>query len=377
MRRLRPEVVEARLAALPKPEFPPELPVCGMRGEIARAIREHQVVIVCGETGSGKTTQLPKICLELGRGVHGLIGHTQPRRIAARSVAARIAQELKHRARPGGGLQGALHRPDQSAVVREADDRRHPARRDAERSAAVGVRHADHRRGARAQPQHRFPARLPQAAPAAAAGPQGDRHLGDHQCRGVLGALRRRAGDRGVGAAVSGRGALPALRRQPRRRRPGGRHRRRDRRSGPARSRRRAGVPARRARDPRDRGGAAQASLRRAGHAAAGDPAAVRTALGAGTGARVPVDRPSPHRARDQRRRDVAHRARHPLRRRQRARAGQALQLPQQGRAAAGREGVAGRREAARRPLRPGAGRRLRPAVRRGRLQRASRVHRS
>src|SRR6059058_1218502 len=65
-----------------------------MRDEIAAAIRDHQVVIVAGETGSGKTTQLPKICLELGRGIHGLIGHTQPRRIAARSVAARIAHEL-------------------------------------------------------------------------------------------------------------------------------------------------------------------------------------------------------------------------------------------------------------------------------------------
>jgi ATP-dependent helicase HrpA len=84
----------ARLANLPKPEYPPELPVSGKRDEIANAIQKHQVVIVCGETGSGKTTQLPKICLELGRGVPGLIGHTQPRRIAARSVASRIAQEL-------------------------------------------------------------------------------------------------------------------------------------------------------------------------------------------------------------------------------------------------------------------------------------------
>lgn len=83
-----------RLAALPKPEYPPALPVSGKKDEIAAAIQQHQVVIVCGETGSGKTTQLPKICLELGRGVAGLIGHTQPRRIAARSVASRIAQEL-------------------------------------------------------------------------------------------------------------------------------------------------------------------------------------------------------------------------------------------------------------------------------------------
>jgi len=74
--------------------FPPQLPVSGRRDDIAAAIRDHQVVIVAGETGSGKTTQLPKICLALGRGQDGLIGHTQPRRIAARSVAERIAEEL-------------------------------------------------------------------------------------------------------------------------------------------------------------------------------------------------------------------------------------------------------------------------------------------
>ncbi|MEA3412553.1 MAG: ATP-dependent RNA helicase HrpA [Pseudomonadota bacterium] len=79
---------------LPRPDFPEELPVSGKRPEIARAIRENPVVVVCGETGSGKTTQLPKICLTLGRGVAGMIGHTQPRRIAARSVARRIAEEL-------------------------------------------------------------------------------------------------------------------------------------------------------------------------------------------------------------------------------------------------------------------------------------------
>ncbi len=74
--------------------FPEELPVSGKRDDIANAIRDNQVVIVSGETGSGKTTQLPKICLELGRGLNGLIGHTQPRRIAASSTAKRIAQEL-------------------------------------------------------------------------------------------------------------------------------------------------------------------------------------------------------------------------------------------------------------------------------------------
>ncbi|HYJ72580.1 MAG TPA: hypothetical protein VE265_08895, partial [Actinomycetota bacterium] len=66
--------------------YPPELPVSQRRGDIAKTIREHQVVVVAGETGSGKTTQLPKICLELGRGTQGMIGHTQPRRLAARTV---------------------------------------------------------------------------------------------------------------------------------------------------------------------------------------------------------------------------------------------------------------------------------------------------
>src|SRR5258706_217276 len=77
------------------PEFPSELPISAKREEIAKAVAAHRVVIVCGETGSGKTTQLPKICLELGRGIEGLIGHTQPRRIAARATASRVAQELK------------------------------------------------------------------------------------------------------------------------------------------------------------------------------------------------------------------------------------------------------------------------------------------
>ena len=90
-----PEEIERRRALAPRPEFPEELPISAKREDIAKAIAAHQVVIVCGETGSGKTTQLPKICLALGRGVAGLIGHTQPRRIAARATAARIAQELK------------------------------------------------------------------------------------------------------------------------------------------------------------------------------------------------------------------------------------------------------------------------------------------
>ncbi|MGR6971363.1 ATP-dependent RNA helicase HrpA [Streptomyces cynarae] len=83
-----------RTARVPAVTYPEQLPVSQKKNEIADAIRDHQVVIVAGETGSGKTTQIPKICLELGRGVRGMIGHTQPRRIAARTVAERVAEEL-------------------------------------------------------------------------------------------------------------------------------------------------------------------------------------------------------------------------------------------------------------------------------------------
>ncbi|MFI6608412.1 ATP-dependent RNA helicase HrpA [Streptomyces sp. NPDC050507] len=84
-----------RAGRLPALSYPEQLPVSQKKDEILEAIRDHQVVIVAGETGSGKTTQIPKICMELGRGVRGMIGHTQPRRIAARTVAERIAEELK------------------------------------------------------------------------------------------------------------------------------------------------------------------------------------------------------------------------------------------------------------------------------------------
>src|SRR5436190_14303175 len=102
-----PQPADSRADAAPRPpavpaiEFPESLPVSARRDEIAAAMRDNQVVIVCGETGSGKTTQLPKIALAMGRGKLNapagkgrLIGHTQPRRIAASSVAKRIAQEL-------------------------------------------------------------------------------------------------------------------------------------------------------------------------------------------------------------------------------------------------------------------------------------------
>ncbi|WP_432574219.1 ATP-dependent RNA helicase HrpA [Kineococcus sp. SYSU DK005] len=96
------ERARRRAAAVPEVRYPPELPVSQEKDRIAQALREHQVVVVAGETGSGKTTQLPKICMELGRGRRGRIGHTQPRRIAARAVAERVAEEL------GGEVGGVV-----------------------------------------------------------------------------------------------------------------------------------------------------------------------------------------------------------------------------------------------------------------------------
>src|SRR6266508_3414446 len=92
----------ARRANLPVVSYPAALPISQKKDEILAALRDHQVVVVAGETGSGKSTQLPKICLEVGRGVRGLIGHTQPRRLAARAVAERVAEEL------GGEVGGAV-----------------------------------------------------------------------------------------------------------------------------------------------------------------------------------------------------------------------------------------------------------------------------
>ena len=158
-----------------------------------------------------------------------------------------------------------------------------------------GLRHDHHRRGARAQPEHRLPARLPEADPAAPARPEGDRHLGDDRRRALRAPLRHAgqagAGDRSVGPPVPGRGALPPGRTRPdaprtgseplpkaqvaRQARPDGRRRRRRRRTVPHRLRRRAGVPARRARDPRRR-----RALRKHHPPHVGDPAAVRAPVG-------------------------------------------------------------------------------------------------
>ncbi|MDZ7754414.1 MAG: ATP-dependent RNA helicase HrpA [Gammaproteobacteria bacterium] len=101
--------VARRRAALPPLRYPEDLPVSAARAELVAAIRAHPVVVVCGDTGSGKSTQLPKLCLEAGLGVRGLVGHTQPRRIAARSLALRIAEELDTRVGEGVGFKVRFH----------------------------------------------------------------------------------------------------------------------------------------------------------------------------------------------------------------------------------------------------------------------------
>ncbi len=103
----------ARQAAVPEVSYPEDLPVSARRDDILDALRRHQVIVVAGETGSGKTTQLPKMCLEIGRGVRGKIGHTQPRRIAARTVAERLADELGV---PLGGQVGYAVRFDEKVA---------------------------------------------------------------------------------------------------------------------------------------------------------------------------------------------------------------------------------------------------------------------
>ena len=152
-------LVATRKAAVPAITYP-ELPVSDRRDELAKAINDNQVVVVAGETGSGKTTQLPKICLELGRGIRGTIGHTQPRRLAARTVAQRIADEL------GTSLGDAV-----GYTVRFTDQ---ASDRTLVKLMTDGILLAEIQRdrrllrydtlildeGARAQPQHRLPTRV-------------------------------------------------------------------------------------------------------------------------------------------------------------------------------------------------------------------------
>ena len=151
--------------------IPAELPITAWHDELLAAIGEHQVLIVAGETGSGKSTQLPKLCVEAGRGVAGLIGHTQPRRIAARTIAERLASELDTSVGAAVGYSVRFDdRVGDDTLVRVMTDGILLAEIQRDRDAAP-LRHADRRRGPRAQPQHRLHPRLPPPAAAAAARP--------------------------------------------------------------------------------------------------------------------------------------------------------------------------------------------------------------
>ena len=100
----REETVAARRATRYRLEYPDALPITSARDELLAAIEAQRAIVVCGDTGSGKTTQLPKLCLEAGRGIEGMIGHTQPRRSAAQAVASRLAAELDVRLGEAVGL---------------------------------------------------------------------------------------------------------------------------------------------------------------------------------------------------------------------------------------------------------------------------------
>ena len=340
---------------------------------------------MAGETGSGKTTQLPKICLELGRGVAGQIGHTQPRRIAARTRRRADRRGARHAARRRGRLQGAVHRQVRRRHRRQADDRRHPAGRDRHRPEPAPLRHPHHRRGPRAQPEHRLHPRLPAAAAAAPPRPQGDHHLRDHRPGAVRRALRgpphRRARPdrRGVRPHLPGRGPLPP----DQRRRSATSDEDRDQvtaitdaigeleREGPGDIL----VFLSGEREIRDTADALK-GRREHRRAAAVLPAVVRRAAPGLRGAREPRHGQPPRRARHQRRRDLAHRPRHPLRDRPGHRPDQPLQPAHQGAAAADRGDLAGQRQPAQGPLRPRRRRHLHPAVLPGGLRVPPRVHR-
>ena len=197
-----------------------------------------------------------------------LIGHTQPRRVAARTIAERVAEELGTPLGDDVGYTVRFNDQVGDGDARQGDDRRHPARRAPARPDAPPLRHADHRRGPRAQPQHRLHPRLPEAAAAAAARPEGDRHVGHDRHRAASPSTsaptaRRRRCSRSTGRTfpVEVRyrpfgGDDPTIRRRSR---PGAGDRRRRRRAGRRRPGRRARVPQRRARDPRHRRRAAHA----------------------------------------------------------------------------------------------------------------------
>ncbi len=250
--------------------YPPELPVSARRADLLEAIaqqpgrdrgrrdrlgQDHAAAEAV--PGGGPRADRPHAAAAAGR-AHG--------RRADRPRDAGAAGR-------GGRLRRALQRPLAARHADPADDRRPAAGRGRARQAAAPLRHGDRRRGARAQPQRRLPARLPGAHAAAAARPEGRDHVGDDRPRALQPPLRRRPDRRGLGPHVPGRGPLPAAARA--RRRPHGGDRRRGRGADARRHGGHAGVPQRRARDPRHgrrAGGPAGAAGRRA--------AAVRPAVG-------------------------------------------------------------------------------------------------
>ena len=382
--RLSPAEVERRRALVPPVSYPEELPVSQRRDDIAAAIRDHQVVIVAGETGSGKTTQLPKICLELGRGVHGLIGHTQPRRIAARSVAERIAEEL---GTPLGGTVGYQ--------VRFTD---HSSRDTLVKLMTDGI--------LLAELQHD---RMLSAYDTIIIDEAHERSLNIDFLLGYLKQLLPRRPDLKVvitSATIdperfAAHFAEPTGRRRRSSRCPGGPTRWRSatgrwsrRPTTTRRASRSSATRPRRSSTPSgswSREGPGDILVFLPGEREIRDTADVLTrlstrpadALRRGAALRPAVlgraaqglraAQPAPGRARHQRRRDVADRARHPLRRRRRRRPDLALLRPHQGAAAADRADQPGVGQPALGPLRPGRGRHRDPALLRGGLRVAAR----
>ncbi len=300
--------IERRRAAVPAVSYPEALPVSARREDLLAAIRDHQVVIVAGETGSGKTTQLPKICLELGRGVRGMIAHTQPRRLAARTVAERIADELN--VQLGEAVGYAVRFTDRSRedtllrlmtdglLLAEIQSDRLLRRYDTiiideahERSLNIDFLLGYLRRILPARPDLKVIITSATIDPERFAA-----HFGDAPI-----------------VEVSGRTYPVEVRYRPID--DDSRPDRRDRRRGlrtPARApRRHPRVPLRRARDPRHR-------RRARGPAAPGrrDPAAVRAPVDRRPAAGLEGAHEPPRRAGHERRRDVPDRPRHPLRRR-------------------------------------------------------------
>ena len=196
--------------------YPPELPVASAATTSPPAIRDHQVVDRRRRDRLGQDHPARRRSASSSAAAsRGMIGHTQPRRIAART---RRRAHRRGARRPSSATSSATRCASPTSASRrhagQADDRRHPAGRDPARPAAAQLRHDHHRRGPRAQPQHRLPARLPRAAAAAPARPQGHHHLGHHRPGAVRRALRTARPIIEVsGPHLPGRGPLPPARR--------------------------------------------------------------------------------------------------------------------------------------------------------------------